>query len=149
MTPPPSWIGDGGHLGHGAGGVGDDVVGENHDEWFVADGVFGGQDSVAEAQGLLLDDEGNVGQIACVLHLGQQVRAADGGQAPFQVGLRLEVRGDGLLAGRGDDYDLLDPGFDSLFDDVLKHGLIEDGQQFFRKGLGHRQEAGAQVRLRV
>ena len=137
------FIGNGGHLGHRAGGVGDDVVGENHDERFVADGVFGGQDGVAEAEGLFLNHEGNVSQGGGVLHLSQQVRGSGGGEASFQVGVGLEVRGDGLLAGRGDDYDLLDTGLYGLLDDVLEHWLVQDGQQLFGEGLGHRKEAGA------
>ena len=78
-----------------------------------------------------------------MLDLGQQLRGSGGGQTAFQVGLGLEVAGDGLLARRGDDNDLLDPGLDRLLDDVLEHWLIQDGKQFFGDGLGHRQEAGA------
>ena len=47
----------------------DDVVGQHHREWLVADEVLGHQDRVTEAELLLLADVGHLGEVADAAYL--------------------------------------------------------------------------------
>ena len=51
---------------------------------------------------------------------------------------------DGILAFAGDDDDVLDAGGDAFFDDILNLRLVDDGEHFFRLGLGSWKETGAE-----
>ena len=118
-----------------------DVVGEHYGERFVADGVARRQHGVAEAEGLLLDDERDGGQVGAGTGFVQEIGVA--GQPLLQVGSGSEIVGNAFLARRDDDDDLADAGLGCLSDHILEHGPVEDGQQLFGYGAGNGQKAGA------
>ena len=51
---------------------------------------------------------------------------------------------DGVLSFSRDDNDVLNPGNDALFDNVLNLRLVHDGQHFFGLGFGRRQKSRAE-----
>ena len=53
---------------------------------------------------------------------------------------------DGILAAARDDDDVLDAGSNGLFDDILDHGFVHQGEHLLGLGLGGREESGPQSR---
>src|ERR1700733_5811759 len=100
--------------------VAQEVVAEVHDEGRVADEVRRSEDRVGEAGGLVLDDVGD---------LGPELGAVAGRLADLVAGLR-----------RDDDPDLLHPGVDQRLDPVEEHGLVGDGHELLRRGVGDRAQ---------
>ena len=103
--------------------VAQQVVAEVHDEGRAADELLGGQHRVGEPGRLVLDDVGD---------LRAEGRAVAGRLADLVAGLR-----------RDDDPDLRHPGVDQRLDPVEEHGLVGDGHELLRRGVGDRAQAGA------
>ena len=101
---------------------------------------------MAQALGLLLAHEEHIRHVCHLAHGAGLLDLAIGQEALLQVGRIVEVVLDGGLAAVGDDQDLLDPGGDRLFYDVLQDGLIHQRQHLLRDALGIGQQAGAESR---
>jgi hypothetical protein len=101
--------------------------------------------SVAEAEGVTLPD---------VVDPPEVRRGRDGGE-PLEISLALqhllelevavEVILQRALAASGDEQDVLQSGLDRLLHHVLDGGLVDDGEHLLGRGLGRRQEAGAEA----
>ena len=133
------------HLGHHSGAVGDDVIWQNYHERFAIHRLFGGQHSMSQPQRLFLNDERYLGQIGGLPDFFGEQCGSGIGQSGFQLRLSLEVGGDGLLASGGDHYDPFDPRLRSFLHHVLKHGFVQDGQEFLGHRFGYGQKPGTQT----
>ncbi|MNY37316.1 hypothetical protein D3C86_1718720 [compost metagenome] len=112
----------------------------------MADDVAGAPDGVAQTLGLHLAGEAHLaggGQLG--VHGLQNFGLALGQKLGLQLDLVVEIVLDGLFGAAGDEDDVLDPRLARLFHDVAEDGPINDVQQLLRRGLGARQDAGAQA----
>ena len=123
----------------------DDVVAVDHHKGVVSRERLRHAHGVAQAQGLLLADEVDVGQVGDAKALFQHFFLAGGSQLFFQLGAAVEVVLNDRLVPAQDDEDVGDAGADRLFDQVLDGGLIHDGQHPLGHGLGGGQDPRAQA----
>ena len=136
-----------------AGSLADDhVVGQDDCEGLVANELLGHQHGVAEAELLLLADVGDLGQVADVADPAEHLHVAALLEQMLELVADVEVVLDRPLLAGGDDDHLLDARGNRLFDRVLDHRLVDEGQHFLRLGLRCRQEpssptGGGQDRL--
>jgi hypothetical protein len=100
----------------------DEVVSEIHDEVVVAEVVAGDQHGVGEPQRGLLADVGDL--------QAEREAVADG---RLDLGMRVAH----------DDPDLPDPGGGDGLEPVEEHGLVGDGDELFRRGMGDRSQPSA------
>ncbi len=121
----------------------DDVVGQDHHEWLVADQVLGHEHRMPEAQLLLLADVRQLGKVGDRAHLAELLDLALLLEQVLEFVVEVEVVLDRALVGRGHDDDLLDPGRDRLFDRVLDDRFVDQRQHLFRLRLRGGQEASA------
>ena len=101
---------------------------------------------MAEAEGLLLADEINVGHVGDAETLFQHFLLAGGSQLLFQLRSTVKVVFDDALVAAQNDQDIGDAGAHRLFHEVLDGGLVHDGQHTLGHGLGGGQHAGAEAR---
>ena len=120
----------------------DDIVGEEDGEGVGAEGLPGGEDCMAEAELMVLDHGGDFEATSYLSNAGDEVRTPPGGEEFFEVGAGAEVVFNGGLAGRGNDNGAGEAGPQRFFEAVLDDGLVDDGEEFFRDGLGCWEEAG-------
>ena len=94
---------------------------------------------MAEAEGLLLADEEDVGQIGDAEALFQHLLLAGSGKFCFQLGAAVKVVLDDVLIAAHDDKDVGDAGADSLLHQILDGGFVHEGEHSFGHRLGGRQ----------
>ena len=131
------------HLLHARDGGVDDVVGEQDCEGLVADELLGHEDGVAEAEGLGLAGEGDLGELRDGAGDLEERGLVLGGEGGFELGVGVEVVLHCGLAAGGDDDDLGAAGGDSLFDAVLDEGLVDEAEHLLGRGLGGGEETGS------
>ena len=126
----------------------DDVIAIDDHKGVVAGKGFCHAHGVAQAQGLLLADEVDVGQVGDAQALLQHLLLAGCGQLLFQLRAAVEVVFDDALVAAQNDEDVGDAGTDGLFHQILDGGLVHKGQHPFGHGLGGGQHTGAKARSR-
>ena len=94
----------------------DDVVGQDHREWLMADEVLRHQHRVTEPELLLLADVRHLGEVADLADLAEHLDVALLLEQVLELVGEVEVVLDRPLLARCDDDDLLDAGGDGLFD---------------------------------
>ena len=123
----------------------DDVVTIDDHKGVVAGEGLGHADSVAEAEGLLLADEEDVGQIGDAEALFQHLLLAGSGKFCFQLRAAVKVVLDDVLIAAHDDKDVGDAGTDSLLHQILDGGFVHEGEHSFGHRLGGGQHPGAKT----
>ena len=123
----------------------DDVVTIDDHKGVVAGEGLSHADSVAEAEGLLLADEEDVGQIGDAEALFQHLLLAGSSKFCFQLGAAVKVVLDDVLIAAHDDKDVGDTGADSLLHQILDGGFVHEGEHSFGHRLGGGQHAGAKT----
>ena len=120
------------------------IVGQQHGEWLVADKMARAPHGMAETQRLLLPRERHR---AADRQAFQQAVELFGLLAGLQERLELigmvEMVFDDVLAATGDEDELLDAGFFGLFDGILDDRFVDHGQHLFGNRLRCRQKAGS------
>jgi len=100
-------------------------------------------DGIAQAQLHFLPDVMDLGVLADVAHLFDQLVLARFLQERLKFLVVIKVVLDGRLAAAGDDQNIIDAAGDGLFNDKLQHRRIDDRQHLLGHRLGRRQEARA------
>ena len=127
----------------------DQVIGQMHEEWFVADGGSRAKYGVAKAQGRTLADiDAGYAGWHDALYRREQLVLTGRGQRLLQFGIRIEVVFDRPFGAPGDKDQLGGTGIQRLLDRVLNQRLVDDRQHFLRASLGRRQESSSPARYR-
>ena len=114
----------------------DEVVGQVHEEWLVADGAFRAQHGVAEAERdpLPHEDAGRRGRDD-VANEAEQLRLAGLDQLPLELGIGVEMVLDSAFRRAGDKHEALGACSERLFHRVLNQRLVDDRQHLLRRCL--------------
>ena len=104
---------------------------------------LGLQDRVAEAEGVALAHGVDARVLLVLVDVLEGLLLAGLLQVGLEAGFGVEVVFDRLLAGAGDEEDVLDAGVRGLAHDVLDRGAVDDGEHFLGHGLRDGQEAGS------
>ena len=116
-----------------------EIVGQVHEEWLVADGALRAQHGVAEAErdALPHEDAGRLGRDD-VANEAEQIVLAGLGQLPLELGIGVEVILDGAFRRARDEHQALGACIECLFHRVLNQRLVDDRQHLLRRCFGGR-----------
>lgn len=123
----------------------DEVVAEEHREGLLTDVGRGAQHGVAQALGVALAHIVHGGEVAGLPDLGEPGLVALAGEGLLQLVVAVEVVLQGTLVASRDHQYVGETGGDRLLDHVLDRGLVDDRQHLLGRGLGGRQEPGAEA----
>ena len=134
------------HLFQAAGFSLHDHVGQQHGKGFAAHQMSGAPDGMAEAQGFLLAGKAGLPGTRQILFENVEFqRLAALAQSRLQFILLVEMIFDqGFVAARDKD-EMFNACGPRLIDNDLHQRPVNDGQHFFRHGLGGGQKAGAKT----
>ncbi len=125
--------------------AGHQLVGQQHRERFVADGLAGAPDGVAEAFRVVLVDDVDTPVAPDRTQPFGGVRLAFGFERVDERLVGGEVGVEGRLRTAADDHDVVAPGSERLVDDQLDRRPIADREQLLRNGFRCRKETGSQT----
>ena len=133
------------HLLERRDGTVDNVVGQQHGEWLIADHFARHKHGMAQTERFLLADVAHVDHVGDLADDLEQIVLPALLEHLFQFIADVEVVFDGLLAAASDNQDLVAARCHGFFDPVLNDGLVDQRQHLFGLSFGGGEEAGAEA----
>ena len=146
MSEPYLWISD--KLSDSGLFADDNAVAEENREGFVSDKGLSLEYRVTQALHLLLTDKADVRKLRDRFNLLEKLGLAALFEDLLKLGRAVKVVCDKTLSAVSDNENISDTCGDSLFNDVLYRGLVDDGEHFLGYVFSCGKNSGSEARGR-